>query len=65
MTNQKENLGCVPGLLLMRYHKTPKSVQIMYHPACALSEIIEQWNKYQDTQALSIIGIVHNDKHIH
>ena len=24
---------------------------------------MKQWNKYQDTQALSIIGIVHNGKH--
>ena len=49
----------------MRYHKTPKLVQIICHTACTLSEIIEQWKKYQDTQVLSNIDIVHSDKHIH
>ena len=63
--NHKGDLGCVLGLLLKHYHKTSKLVQIVYHPACALSEIIEQWNKYQDTQALSNIGTVYSDKHIH
>ena len=47
--NHKEDLGCIPRLLLKRYHKTSELVQILYHPTCALSEIIEQWNKYQDT----------------
>ena len=28
--------------------ETSKLVQIVYHSACALSEIIEQWNEYQD-----------------
>ena len=63
--NHKEDLGCVPGLLLKWYHKTSKLVQIMYHPACTLSEIMMQWNKYQDIQTLSNIDVVHNDKHIH
>ena len=36
--NHKEDLGCVPGLLLKRYHKTSKLVQIVYHPACTLLE---------------------------
>ena len=63
--NHKGDLGCIPGLLLKRYHKTLKLVQIVYHSACALSEIIEQWNKYQDTQALSNIVTVNNEKHIH
>ena len=43
--NHKGNLGCVPGLFLKRYHKTSKLVQIIYHLACVLSEIIERWNK--------------------
>ena len=47
--NHKEDLGCVPRLLLKRHHKASKLVQIVYHPACGLSEIIEQRNKYQDT----------------
>ena len=40
--NHKEDLGCVLGLLLKRHHKTSKLIQIVYHPACALLEIIEQ-----------------------
>ena len=63
--NHKEDLRCIPGLLPKCYHKTSKLVEIIYHPACALLEIIEQWNKYQDTQALSNIDAVRNDKHIH
>ena len=39
--NHEEDLGCVLGLLLKCYHKTSKLVQIVYHPTCALSEIIE------------------------
>ena len=42
-----------------------KLVQIVYHSACTLSKIIEQWNEYQDIQALSNMGAVHSDKHIH
>ena len=60
-----KDLGCVLGLLLKHYHKTSKLVQIVYYLLCALSEIIEQWNKYQGTQTLSNIGVVHSDKDIH
>ena len=63
--NHKGDLGCVLGLLLKHYHKTSKLVQIVYYLVCALSEIIEQWNKYQSTQTLSNIGAVHSDKDIH
>ena len=64
--NHEEDLRCVPGLLLKRYHKTLKLVQIVYHTICTLSAIIEQMKHiYQDTQALSNIDIVHNDNHIH
>ena len=40
--NHEEDLGCVHGLLLKHYHKTSKLVQIVYHLACVLLEIIEQ-----------------------
>ena len=45
--------------------ETSKLVQMVYHSTCALLEIIEQWNEYQDIQALSNMGAVHSDKHIH
>ena len=35
--NHKGDLGCVPGQFLKCYHKTSKLVQIVYHPAYALS----------------------------
>ena len=44
--NHKEDLGCVPRPYLKGCHKTSKLVQIIYLPACALLEIIEQWNIY-------------------
>ena len=63
--NHEEDFGCVLGLLLKRYHKTSKLVQIVYHSTCVLLEIIEQYNKHQDIQAFSNIGVVHNDNHIY
>ena len=63
--NHEEDLRCVPGLLLKRYHKTLKLVQIVYHPARFIKNNRTMKHIYQDTQALSNIGAVHNDNHIH
>ena len=64
--DHKRGLGCILGLLLKRYHNTSKLVQIVYHPTCTLSEIIEQWNIYIKTPThYQNIGAVHSDKHIY
>ena len=63
--HKRESKGVYLSCILSVIIKTSKLIQIVYHQACALSEIFKQLIKYQDTQALSNINVVHNDKRIH
>ena len=72
MSNKKTNhnhigdLGCVPGPLLERYHKTSMVSLNSISPNMHFiinDRIMKQI--YQSTQELSNIGIVHNDNHIY
>ena len=64
--NHEEDLGCVPRLLLKRYHKTSKvSLNSISPNMHFIRNNRSMKHVYQITQALSNIGIIHDDNHIY
>ena len=64
--NHAEDLGCVLGPLLKSYHKTSMvNLNNISSNMCFIRNNQTMKHVYQNTQALSNIGIIHNDKHLY
>lgn len=59
--NYKEELGCVPKLLVECYQKTSNLIQKIKHITCILSEKIKQTSRQLRT--IPNVDIDHNDMH--